>query len=144
MSSFWDTSAIVPLMVDQPASRDLRKWLAHDPGIVVWWGTPVEARSALARLMRERLLTDQETQRAGARLSALRRVWREILPSEQVRALAEELPATHAVTAADAFQVAAALLWCRERSRGRAFACVDQRLATVAARIGFSVIPVSR
>jgi predicted nucleic acid-binding protein len=136
---FWDTSAIVPLLIDQPASRGLRRSLASSPEIVVWWGTPVEARSALARLIREGALSAQEIQHAVARLSALRRVWREILPSEQVRALAEELPAAQAVTAGDALQLAAALLWCRRRPRDRAFVCLDRRLAAVAAGIGFSI-----
>lgn len=139
MSGFWDTTAIVPLLIHQPTTQALRRSLADDPGVVVWWGTTVEACSALARLTRDGLLTAQEIQRAVARLSVLRRVWREILPTEQSRALAEELPVTHAVTAGDALQLAAALLWCGRRPRGRAFVCLDRRLAAIAGRIGFSI-----
>lgn len=137
MPSFWDPSAIVPLAIDQPKTPRLRRILSDDAGVVVWWGTPIEVRSALARLTREGVLGQSEPQHAASRLSALRRAWREILPSEQVRALAEELPDRHAVTAGDAFQIAAALLWCRNRPRDRTFVCIDRRLATVAGRVGF-------
>lgn len=141
MPGFWDASAIVPLTINQPATPLLRTALAHDSAMSVWWGTPIEVRSALARLAREGLLGASGTQQAATRLAAIRRRWREILPSERVRTLAEELPERHGVTAADAFQLAAALLWCRGRPRGRSFVCLDRRLATVAAHLGFSVIP---
>lgn len=141
MTGFWDSSAIVPLTIDQPATPVLRRALADDAGVVVWWGTPVEVRSALARLTSEDVLSDSNARRAGRRLAALRRVWREILPAEQIRALAEEIPERHAVTAGDAFQLAAGLIWCRNRPRDRTFVCIDIRLATAAARLGFSVVP---
>lgn len=141
MSRFWDASAIVPLTIDQPATPGLRRVLADDAGVVVWWSTSVEVRSALARLTKEGLLGESDMQRAARRLSNLRRVWREILPSDQVRALAEEIPERHAVTAGDAFQLAAALLWCRNHPSDRTFVCINRRLATVAARAGFSVVP---
>lgn len=141
MPAFWDTSAIVPLTVDQPATRRLKEMLPRDPAISVWWDTPIEVRSALARLAREGVLGAYGTQQAAKRLARLRRAWREILPSERVRAVAEELPERSAVTAGDALQLAAALIWCRERPRGRTFVCMDRRLATVAAHLGFSVFP---
>jgi predicted nucleic acid-binding protein len=143
VARFWDASGIIPLTIDQPATAVLRRALADDAGVVVWWGTTVEVRSALARLTREDLLSDSDAQRAARRLSALRRVWREILPSEQVRVLAEEIPERHPVTAGDAFQLAAAILWCRNRPRDRTFVCIDRRLALVAARAGFAVAPRS-
>ena len=43
---FWDTSALVPLLLEQEATRDVEEFLAKDPDIAAWWGTPVECRSS--------------------------------------------------------------------------------------------------
>jgi hypothetical protein len=43
--------------------------------------------------------------------------------------------------AADAAQLAAALVWCRESPRQRALVCFDERLRAAAAAVGFSVRP---
>lgn len=138
---FWDTSAIVPLCVDQTTTSKVRRILTGEPRIVVWWGTPVEVQSALGRLGREGSLSAAGLTNSTKRLGLLRRSWHEVLPTEQVRGLAEELPARATVTAADAFQLAAALVWSRGRPRGRVFVCIDRRLAGVAAQTGFSIVP---
>jgi len=109
--------------------------------MVVWWGTPLEARSAFARLVREGQLTAEERASAVTLLGQLRAAWDEILPTEKVRSLAEDLPDTHAVRAADASQLAAALVWCRERPKQRPFVCFDERLKTAATALGFLVRP---
>ena len=109
--------------------------------MLVWWGTSVEARSAFARLVREGRLTDAQRAAAIRLLNQLRNSWDEILPSEQVRRLAEGLPDEYGVRGADALQVAAALVWCRERPRRRSFVCFDERLAKAASKMGFTVRP---
>jgi predicted nucleic acid-binding protein len=77
---------------------------------------------------------------AAARLAVLRRAWVEVLPTERVRSLAEVLPEQYDLRAGDAFQLAAAAVWCRERPRNRSFVCYDRRLALAAERMGFQVI----
>ena len=80
--------------------------------------------------------------RAGAalvRLDALRVRWDELEPSEPVRRLAEELPASRGLRAADAFQLAAALVWCKERPSRRPFVSFDNALADAAEAEGFDV-----
>lgn len=108
--------------------------------MVVWWGTPVEARSAFARLLREDQITGPGAGHATALLTNLRATWDEVQPSEQVRRLAEHLPETYALRAADALQLAAALVWCRERPHGRPFICLDRRLGVAAQQVGFDVL----
>lgn len=103
----------------------------------------MELRSALARLVREGALSDGGRRRAVSRLAVLQRSWGEILPTEKVRSLAEQMPEQYALRAADCLQLAAAVVWCRERPRGRAFVCLDQELARAADRAGFTVIPVA-
>jgi uncharacterized protein len=139
--AFWDASAIVPLCCSQPATAQGRRLRRDLKRMVVWWGTSLEARSAFARLVREGRLTGQEHATAIRLLGQLRVAWDEILPTEQVRALAEELPDTHGVRAADAGQLAAALVWCRERPKQRPIVCFDDRLRAAATALGFSVRP---
>jgi predicted nucleic acid-binding protein len=45
----------------------------------------------------------------------------------------------YGVRAADAVQLAAALVWCRERPNRRPFICVDERLCRAATEAGFAV-----
>jgi predicted nucleic acid-binding protein len=109
--------------------------------MVVWWGTPLEARSAFARLGRNGTISPDEHVAAVDLLGQLRATWDEILPTEKLRSLAEELPDAHRLRAADAAQLAAALVWCHERPRKRPFVCFDERLRTAASELGFIVRP---
>ncbi|PWT83354.1 MAG: PIN domain-containing protein [Blastocatellia bacterium] len=139
--AFWDASAIVPLCCSQAATAQGRKLRRESKRMVVWWGTPLEARSAFARLVREGRLTPEGRVTAIKLLGQLRVAWDEILPSEKVRSLAGDLPDAHNVRAADAAQLAAALVWCRERPKQRPLVCFDERLRTAATALGFSVRP---
>jgi len=104
-------------------------------------GTPVEARSAFARLVRDGDLTSAQRANAVKLLDQLRRSWDEILPTEAVRVIAESLPDDYGLHAGDVWQLAAALVWCRERPRRRPFVCLDKRLAKAASDMGFPVHP---
>lgn len=139
--AFWDASAIIPLCCSQPATAQGRRLQREVKRIVAWWGTPLEARSAFARLVREGRLTAAERLKAIRLLQQLRAGWDEIQPTEQVRSLAEALPDAHVLRAGDAAQLAAALVWCRERPRQRPLIAFDDRLRTTAAALGFSVRP---
>jgi len=63
------------------------------------------------------------------------------MPSRNVRDIAESLPEIHAIRALDAFQLAAALVWCMEKPQGRLFVCADLRLRGAAEKVGFTVLP---
>jgi predicted nucleic acid-binding protein len=137
--AFWDASAIVPLCCSQAATSRSRGLLRNVGRMVVWWGTPVEARNAFARLVRDRSLTEAERVKAVKLLDQLQPSWDEIQPSESVRAIAQDLPDRHGLRALDAMQLAAALVWCRERPSRRPFICFDERLSRAAAAVGFTV-----
>jgi predicted nucleic acid-binding protein len=108
--------------------------------MVVWWATPVEAVNAFARLAREGAMNETGLHQTRTRLEALRRTWVEILPIESVRGIAETLPTRLALRTGDVFQLAAALIWCRERPKGRPFVSLDRRLAEAALQAGFEVM----
>jgi uncharacterized protein len=134
---FWDASAVVPLLVDEPERPDLDRLLVRDPVMLVWWSTPVECVSALARREREGALGATEMRTALERLRALSSQWHEVLPSPAVRGVAERMLRVHALRAADALQLAAALVAAEHDPASLEFVCLDQRLLDAAAREGF-------
>ena len=138
-AGFWDTSALVPLCVRQATSQGFRKLWRQSNRVVVWWGATVEIRSALSRLQQQNHINAQGLQFALARLEAMCGQWREISASEKVREIAEDLPDTYGLKALDSFQLAAALVWCNEKPKGRLFICDDTRLGEAAQRAGFKV-----
>ena len=139
--AFWDASAIIPLCCSQSGTAQGRRLQREFKRIVVWWGTPLEARSAFARLVREGQITAEERAKAIRLLRQVRAEWDEILPSQHVRSLAEDLPDSHGLRAGDAAQLAAALVWCRERPKHRPLIAFDDRLRTAGSALGFDVRP---
>lgn len=139
--AFWDTSAIVPLCCHQDESQEMRHIARKIKRIAAWWGAAVEARSAFSRLARDGKITARGLSQAVARLELQRASWIEVLPSERVREIAETLPEQFGLRALDSFQLAAALVLCKEQPRGRLFVCCDRRLADAATKVGFDVLP---
>lgn len=138
--AFWDTSAIVPLCCQQPQSSTARQAARLFGRQVVWWGTVIEAASALERLSREGHLNGRERVQAFAKLDYLRNRWSEVQPLDEVRDLAERLLRIHKLRSADALQLSAAQLWCSSRPRGRYFIGADDRLTEAAENEGFTVV----
>lgn len=108
--------------------------------MVVWWATAVEMRSALARLARMNQVTAADYIQARLRAEDLRRSWREIQPCEPLRHMAESLLDRFPLQPADSLQLAAALMWCRSKTRNRAFLCGDEKLNEAASSLGFEVV----
>jgi hypothetical protein len=77
---FWDTSAVVPLLIGQETSSRALDLVAADPDMVVWWGTVVESWSALARLRRNRFIDAATESEASTQLEALSAAWHEVTP----------------------------------------------------------------
>jgi len=138
-NGYWDSSALVTLCVKQTASQNFQRLWRQSSRITVWSGATVEIRSALARLHRNNDLDARGLQFAIRQLEIMRRQWNEILTSEKMRSIAEELPDTYALRALDSFQLAAALVWCKEKPKGRLFVCDDLRLSEAAQKVGFIV-----
>ena len=78
-----------------------------------------------------------------ATLADLLRGVSEIEPTHVVRERAERLLGVHALRAADALQLGAALTWARERPQGMALVSLDDRLRTAARLEGFTLLPES-
>ncbi len=138
---FWDSSAIIPLCLKERASETVKGLMKDDEDIVVWWVTYIECLSALSRRQREGVLTSGDAGKARVVLSALATAWSEVQPTEMVRLRAERLLSVHPLRAADALQLAAALVWAQETPRGLEFVCLDQNLRESSLKEGFSIQP---
>lgn len=137
--AFWDASALAPLCLQEPRSARCRKAL-REFSPAVWWVTPVEISSAIARSRHSGSIFDREADEAYAILRRLRGMWLEIRPDDAVRDTACELLEKYPLRAADSLQLAAAMVWCRSRPMGRTFLCADRRLGEAAQSAGFSVV----
>lgn len=138
---FWDSSAILPLCLKEQMSETVKRLIKADEDIAVWWVARVECLSALSRRRREGVLSTDAELKARAILSALSAEWSEVQPSELVRQRAERLLAIHSLRSADAFQLAAALIWAQENPQGLEIVCLDQTLREAAHKEGFTVLP---
>jgi predicted nucleic acid-binding protein len=134
--AFWDTSALVPLCVRQGITpRVIALYKLHDA--VVWWATPVEIASALARLVRLKQLDPGDWTRARKLAKRLADSWSVIQPSDALRATSAQLVERHDLWAADSFHLAAAFEWCENAPHGRIFLTADRRLREAALLSGF-------
>lgn len=107
---FWDASALIPLCLQERLSGGLKRIAQDDEALVVWWGSPVECLSAFARLRREAVLNEFGEEQARLVLHALQETWTEIEPANVVREQAGRVLRLHPLRAADALQLAAALV----------------------------------
>lgn len=138
---FWDSSAVIHLLVAQPQSSAVRQTYEQDPDIVAWWATATECDSALARLERQGALDAASARVAFGYVDRLVQVWNEIQPSSSLRPLARRLMRTHSLRAADALQLAAAYVAAENRPATLVIVCLDVRLRQAASQEGFELWP---
>lgn len=137
---FWDSSALVPLLVKEDTSAPLEALFLDKQSVAVWWGTEIECASAVARLEREGKLTPAEASDVFQQLLGLAEVWHVIDPVETLRVSAKRFLRVHDLRASDALQLAAAFLAAEGRPASLEVVCLDDRLVTAAQREGFQVI----
>jgi len=138
---FWDTSALVPLVVDEAATEPARHLLSEDPAVIVWMLSGVELLSALARLGRSSSGLDDllPTLRHDVLTQFTR--WATVTDVDGVRRRAERLVGVHPLAAADAMQLGAALVAASDRPETLEFVTLDRPLARAAQLEGFRVLP---
>ena len=138
---FWDSSAVVPLLLPESRSATLVALLTSDKEAVIWWATPLECQSALYRRHRDEPLAPAALAQATGRMRAFVEHADSVAPTDEVRRRAARLLAGHPLRAADALQLAAALIWCEEQPHDETFVSLDERLRTAARREGFELAP---
>jgi predicted nucleic acid-binding protein len=120
--------------------RAIGLYKIHD--VVVWWSTPVELASALARLVHMQQLEASDYAKGRRLAQTLADSWSVIQPSDALRASAAQLVERFDLRAADALQLAAAVQWCEHAPQGRVFLTADQELREAALLSGFDAWPM--
>ena len=128
---FWDSSAVVPVLVAEGRSAAMAALLRSDKTPAIWWGSPVECQSALHRRRRGAVLSAGGLAEALARLVRLAEDVDVVAPTARLRERAGRALAAHPLRAADALQLAA----------DRAETDSSERLRDAAHREGFEVLP---
>ena len=131
---------MVPLVALENESDGCRRLLAEDKDMVVWLLTPVEVISALTRRLRERTLRPSDFRKAKEQLVLLEQAWSEVVSVERARERARRLLESHPLRAADALQLAAALVVSEERPEELPFVTLDERLGQAAEKEGFTLL----
>lgn len=137
---FWDSSAIVPLLVREASSQAVMEEYERDTEVLVWWATEAECVSALTSLERDGNLDGRSVNQALRRLGALSSAWREVQPVDRLRQTAIRLLRVHPLRAGGALQLAAALVAAEDHPTTLPFLTLGERLARAAEREGFPVV----
>ena len=137
---FWDSSAVMPLLVGEAVHRSVLSEIERDPEMIVWWATQLECVSALAVSTRDAKLDSAGMTAAVDRLDGLIRAWQEIQPADRVRQTATRLLRVHVLRAGDALQLGAAIAAAEDRPASLEVVTLDDRLAKAAQREGFKVV----
>ena len=135
---YWDSSALVPLIVKEKRSQVCEDLLKSDPQIVTWWLSRVECESAINRLYRDGSFNENHLRFA---LSDVKTLWRsiaEIRPVDSVRSGSLRLLRVHPLKAADALQLSAAIAAAGNSRDTLEFITFDEQLLRAADREGFS------
>ena len=136
---FWDSSALVPLLVKQQGSARADRWFRDDPAIVLWTLSPVEITSALWRLVRGDEIAEADAHAGDVRAQELASASYVIVDVEGVKQNARRLLRIHQLRAADALQLGAAVSWAGGQPQGQILHTLDERLSLAAKREGFEV-----
>lgn len=137
---YWDSSALVTLLIAEEQSARMEEIVRDDPAVATWWGTPIECTSALARLERDGALASDDVRNAVERLRQAVMGWVEVPASADVREQAIRLLRIHKLRAADATQLAAAIITSDFQAGSLDFVTLDARQAQAAEREGFRVV----
>jgi len=108
--------------------------------MLVWALTATEVVSALNRKRREGGFDLRSLRVAQGRLKKLEAAWNEVLQLDAVRSQARNLLVEHDLRAADALQLAAALLAREQTGLPLELVTFDRRLASAATAVAFTVL----
>ena len=137
---FWDTSALIPLMLEEAESDRMRALLAEDGAIAIATITPLEIASVLWRRRHAGQLGVEEHHQADAMFAELSARWNQVTSMTLILRKALDVVTRHPLRTLDAIQLAAAIVLCDEPAC-LTLVTLDRDLAAAARAEGFEVLP---
>jgi hypothetical protein len=135
--AYFDTSAVVKLLIDEPGSATTeRAWHATDARVCATVGYP-ETAAALGRAGRAGRLSPAGVGRAAVALAALWTSFHRAVVDDELASQAAELALTHGLRGFDAVHLAAAV------ATANLLVTADQSLLDAARSVGLSVADVA-
>jgi len=138
---FWDSSALIPLLVREKESSAMRSILRSDRQIAASVITPIEIESALWRRRHHDEMGVEEHLSAEEMFAQLTASWSEIADILSAQRIALDLLSRHALRAGDAIQLATAIVASNATVASLQFVTLDHDLAAAARAEGFTVLP---
>ena len=139
---FWDSSALLAIVLEEEWSSEMRRLLDTDGEILTSILTPIEISSAIWRRTHHRDLSSEDRAHADATFAELSRSWLEVSDFDILRHIALDLLSRHLLHAADALQLASAV-GAGPYPNQLPFVTLDRRLAAAARTEGFTVYPTN-
>ena len=136
---FWDTSALVPLMIDEPRSEEMRALAQQDAHIVTSAFTVVEIASANWRRRHAGELSMSAHETADRNFAYLSETWIELPITQDIIDAATSVLSRHTLRAGDALQLGAATVATGQIRL--TFVTLDKGLAAAAQSEGFPTLP---
>jgi len=137
---FWDTSALIPLILAEDRSAEILGILNQDPFVVTSAYTVVEVTSAIWRRRHAGEISIAAHQDADRLFADLSQAWTEVPVSQVVIDHAVSLISRHPLRAADGLQLATAYV-AAGATPMLPFVTIDKRLIAAASAEGFAVLP---
>lgn len=136
---YWDSSAIVPLIVPETKTEESRNLIKKDRQILTWMLTETEILSALCRKLRDGSINLREFNSAKRHLFDLKRSWIIVTHAEKVQQRANILLERYPLRAFDALHLASAEVAINENYSRLDFVTYDARLQEAAYKEGFNL-----
>jgi hypothetical protein len=136
---FWDSSAILPLIVSEAGSARALALYEDDGDVLVWVMTRLEVVTGIERRARHSQWSSEQRIRVLEAAAEVFDCVTEVQDVSAVRSRAMSLVARHSLRAADAAQLGSAVVAAELDTPGLEFVCFDRRLLEAASREGFRV-----
>lgn len=139
--SFWDSSALGSLLLQEANALEIRSIYDQSETFVMWTLTPVEVVSALYQAARTNRISAEGLRQAEQWLKEAIESFNFVKDIEQVKHRAERILRIHPLKAADALQLAAALVYYDDKPQSQLLITLDTKLAQAGFKEGFTILP---
>lgn len=137
---FWDTSALIPLILEEDSSARMRTIFDADPHVLTSAFTPLEVASAVWRRRHADEISVEAHQAADVLFADLSTTWTELPVSQGAIEGAISVMSRHQLRAGDALLLGSAILAAGSSTK-LVFVTLDDQQRAAALAEGFSVLP---